>query len=320
MAVSHYDQNAEHVGPGTVYEEPSPGVRGFTKILVGTIALLVVAAFGWVIWIAYDEGVRVGAVKTVPVIKADADAVKRKPDDPGGLVVPHQDKLVFNRLAPGQSDEPVERLLPLPEAPLALPVSETSAPPPVKSVGSAADEPETEIATALTPSLIGPIPVEKLPPENAAPPPETALAPPPPPAPPVEPAEIVATTPPAAAAPLDLPTDLIEKAPAPPAVQAATTPPPAVEKSPPVAAGAAWRIQLVSLRSMKDAEAVWTRLQKANGDLLGGLELQVQTAKLSKGTFYRVQAGPLPNRAAAASLCGTLRSRKQDCLVVAPNR
>ena len=107
--------------------------------------------------------------------------------------------------------------------------------------------------------------------------------------------------------------------PAPPAVEAAT-PPPAVEKAPEIAAAPAWRIQLVSLSSQKDAEAEWARLQKANDDLLGGLELQVQTAKLSKGTFYRVQAGPLPNRAAAASLCGTLKSRKQDCLVVAPKR
>ncbi len=319
MAVSNYDQHGEHIGPGSVYEEPSPGIRGFTKILVGVIALLVVAALGWVIWIAYDEGVRVGAVKTVPVIKADVDAVKRKPDEPGGLVVPHQDKLVFNRLAPGQSNEPVERLLPLPETPVALPVADSSAPPPPKTVGAGANAPETEIATALTPSLVGPIPVEKLPPEDAAPPAATALAPPPPPSPPVDPAEIVATTPPAAVAPLDLPTDLTPKEPIVPAVQAAK-PPPAVEKAPEVAATPAWRIQLVSLRSQKDAEAEWARLQKANDDLLGGLELQVQTATLSKGTFYRVQAGPLPNRAAAASLCGTLKSRKQDCLVVAPQQ
>jgi len=318
MAVSNYDQHAEHIGPGTVYEEPSGGVSGIVKVLIGTIVLLVVATFGWVIWVAYDEGVRVGAVKTVPVIQADVDEIKRKPDDPGGLVVPHQDVLVFNRLAPGQSDQPVERLLPLPETPIALPVSETNAPPPVKSVGSAAVAPETQVATALTPSLVGPVPTKKLPSEDAAALPETAAAPPPPPAPPVDPAEIVAKTPPAAAAPLNLPTDLTKKAPAPPVVPAA--PPPVVEKSPQVAANAAWRIQLFSLRSLKDAETVWARLQKTNNDLLGGLELQVQTAKLSKGTFYRVQAGPLPNRAAAASLCGTLKSRKQDCLVVAPKR
>ncbi len=76
----------------------------------------------------------------------------------------------------------------------------------------------------------------------------------------------------------------------------------------------------MALSSRKDAEAVWSRLQKANKDLLGGLELQIQTARLKKGTFYRVQAVPLANRAAASSLCSTLKSRKQDCLVVAPKR
>jgi cell division septation protein DedD len=83
---------------------------------------------------------------------------------------------------------------------------------------------------------------------------------------------------------------------------------------------AAWGIQMVSLSNRKDVDAVWTRLQKANSDLLGGLKLRVQTAKLKKGVFYRVQAGPLADRAAAAALCGTLKSRKQDCLVVAPKR
>ena len=91
-----------------------------------------------------------------------------------------------------------------------------------------------------------------------------------------------------------------------------------VEKLPVAAAGPAWRIQLVSLSSQKDAEAVWARMQKANTDLLGKLKLQVQTVKLSKGTFYRVQAGPLADRTAAASLCGSLKTRKQDCLVVPP--
>ena len=289
--------------------------------------MLAVAAFGWVIWIAYDEGIRTGAVKTVPLIRAEASDLKRKPDNPGGLVVPHQDKLVFNRLAPGQADEPVERLLPLPEAPVALPVAEISEPPPIKAIGPGQGPADTEIAQALTPKLVDPGPVNKTPPPA---PPEAAVAapPPPPPAPPIDPAEIVAKTPPAAAVPLKLPADLKPKTTA--SAPAQVAPPPAVEKTAvektpvdkpsQIAAAAAWRIQLFSLSSQKDAETVWAKLQKTNRDLLGGLELQIQTAKLQKGTYYRVQAGPLPNRAAAASLCGTLKSRKQDCLVVAPKR
>jgi TPR repeat protein len=81
---------------------------------------------------------------------------------------------------------------------------------------------------------------------------------------------------------------------------------------------AAWRVQLVALRKEADAGAVWLELQQANQDLLDGLELHVQLAELSQGTFYRVQAGPLADRATAASLCDTLNRRRQDCVIVAP--
>lgn len=321
MATMDDDHEAEPIGPGTAYAEPSRGVRRRVRTLGGLVALVAVAAFGWVAWIAYDEGVRTSAAKTVPVIRADVSEIKHKPDEPGGLKVPHQDKLVFNRLAPGQADEPIERLLPLPEEPIALRVSD-SRQPPVKSVGPTTVTLETEIATALTPSLVEPAQVRKL----------TAPAPP---APPVDPAEIIANTPPAAGVPLTTQSDLAVKTPTPPpaaaenpqppAKVAAKTPDPApepvpVEKQPLIAPEAAWGIQLVALSNRKDADRVWARLQKANSDLLGGLTLRVQTARLKKGTFYRVQAGPLANRAAASSLCGTLKSRKQDCLVVAPQR
>ena len=289
MAASNYD-DIDRFGPGTAYQEPSSGVSGFVKILVATFAVLVAAAIGWVVWIAYDEGVRAGAVKTVPVIRADIGDIKRKPDEPGGLVVPHQDKLVFNRLAPGQANQPIERLLPLPEVPLAQPVKESRTPP-EKSVGPASAMPAPALAPPL-PKLVEAAPVK-------------------------EPPAAVALAPPAA---LPEPEQLAAKTPPPPAELDVETPAsaPTLDKSPEIAAGDAWRVQLVSLSNLKDAESVWGRMKKANTDLLGGLELQVQTVKLPKGTFYRVQAGPLANRAAADSLCGTLKSRKQDCLVVAP--
>lgn len=82
--------------------------------------------------------------------------------------------------------------------------------------------------------------------------------------------------------------------------------------------GVAWRVQLVSLSKQQDTQRAWTSLRQANRDLLDGLELHVQLAELSQGTFYRVQAGPLADRSTAASLCISLKTRSQDCLVVAP--
>src|SRR3546814_13659211 len=60
------------------------------------------------------------------MIKAEDAPIKHRPEEPGGMDVPHQDKLVFNRLPPGQVENQVERLLPPPEEPVAQP--EPSAP------------------------------------------------------------------------------------------------------------------------------------------------------------------------------------------------
>jgi hypothetical protein len=53
-----------------------------------------------------------------PVLQPDQGPFKVRPENPGGMVIPHQDKLVYGRLVPDQY-QPVERLLPPPEQPLA---------------------------------------------------------------------------------------------------------------------------------------------------------------------------------------------------------
>lgn len=79
-----------------------------------------------------------------------------------------------------------------------------------------------------------------------------------------------------------------------------------------------WRIQLSALRSQSKAESAWNKLQRATPDLLSKLTLRVQKVELSKGTFFRVQAGPLADRQSSVSLCNKLKKRNQDCLIVAP--
>ena len=60
--------------------------------------------------------------------------------------------------------------------------------------------------------------------------------------------------------------------------------------------------------------------EAAHGDVLGSLRMQPTKVDLGdKGTWYRVQAGPLDEKQ-AHSVCGTLKSRKTDCVVVAPAR
>lgn len=76
----------------------------------GLAAALVVG--GAVVW-----GVsRMGGVRSVPVIEADPRPFKVRPDDPGGLRVPNQDELIFDRNR-GPAQAGGAQLAPEPEAP-----------------------------------------------------------------------------------------------------------------------------------------------------------------------------------------------------------
>ncbi|MBT5414142.1 MAG: hypothetical protein HOK81_06035, partial [Rhodospirillaceae bacterium] len=92
------------------------------RIAAWTVALVALGAFGIVIWYAYNLGIRDGTESVAPLIRADARPTKIKPEKPGGMAVPHQDKEIYETLGSGGNTEPkVERLLPPPEQPKALP-------------------------------------------------------------------------------------------------------------------------------------------------------------------------------------------------------
>lgn len=74
-------------------------------------------------------------------------------------------------------------------------------------------------------------------------------------------------------------------------------------------------IHLASYRSRKAADRGWTQLRRAHKDALEGLEHEVSKVDLGpgKGIYYRLKAGPLGDKEAAASLCRKLKSRRQYC-------
>ena len=96
----------------------SDGLRWMSIIVV----LLVVFGFFSLAWYAYrtNTGPTVGEGE-VFVVEGDAAPYKERPEEPGGMVFPHQDKDVYNRLVAADeeaAEKPVERLLPPPENPL----------------------------------------------------------------------------------------------------------------------------------------------------------------------------------------------------------
>ncbi|HUE19204.1 MAG TPA: SPOR domain-containing protein [Stellaceae bacterium] len=116
----------------------------------------------------------------VPVIAPDAGPDKSVPDNPGGMAVPDQDKIILN----GDSATPkVEQLLPPPETPLPPPVvaaPATPVAPPIAAPSGAA--PVVLVPPAPTPPLAPPPPVVAAPTSVPVTPPPSAHAPAAPPA------------------------------------------------------------------------------------------------------------------------------------------
>ena len=113
-----------------------------------------------------------------------------------------------------------------------------------------------------------------------------------------------------------------------PTVTQASTATPSSESGPSIASlienmsgsTGGWRIQIASVKSEDIAKSTWARLQAAHGDVLANLRMQPTKVDLGdKGVWYRVQAGPLDEKQ-AHTVCGTLKTRKADCVVVAPAR
>ena len=86
--------------------------------IAAALALFVIFALG--AWYAlYEVGVNKPITARIPLIKADPGPLKVKPKHPGGLKIPNQDKLVFERITPEIRTAGVEKLAPEPEEPIA---------------------------------------------------------------------------------------------------------------------------------------------------------------------------------------------------------
>jgi hypothetical protein len=94
-----------------------------------------------------------------PLIRADPNPIKVKPDQPGGLVVPDRNMMIYNERPGGP---PVENLLPPPETPAVRPVAPQSAPAPQQHLAMAPQAVPLPAARPFTPEPIAP---------RAAPPP-----------------------------------------------------------------------------------------------------------------------------------------------------
>ena len=118
-----------------------------------------------------------------------------------------------------------------------------------------------------------------------------------------------------------------KRLPAAPAVASAAAPAPVAcahggaraRFSPPPRPRSGYRLQVGAVRSPEAVAPEWNRLKRAQADLLGQLGMQSVRADLGeRGVFYRIEAGPIADQAAAAHICTELKERKVGCILVRP--
>ena len=256
---------------------------------------LVFAAAAW--YALQRSDMRPSVVAEVPLIKALPGAMKEKPEDPGGLKIPNQDKLVFERITPKAQDPIAAKLAPAPEEPI-VEVAAPAAPALMNGLNSV--NPQAGMAKTAQPTT------KRMLVKAVAPKVESLL-----PTLPTSPATAKTAPKPAANFPAITPEVASLK---PPEVKAPVTQ---------IVAGNAtksgYRIQMGAYRKADLAHLAWNRLRKAHSDLLAGLTGHTERVELGKrDTLYRVQAGFYQNMADARSACGKLKAKKQDCIIVPP--
>lgn len=254
------------------------------KLFFGLV--IVTAVAGGAAWYLFGDKLTPEARQDeVPFIRADMAPIKVRPKNPGGMDIPDQDKLVYDRFGGKEEMPRVERLLPPPEKLQEPPKLEE------KAEGVMTTDPKVmETAEGATPDGVQKVE-------------ETAKTP--------EPPKVE-----------EKPKDLGESVKEALKEEQAKAEVPKVEapKAPPAlpkVGDGSYAIQLAAVRSEDKARSEWSRLQKANKDLLGDLTLKVVKADLgAKGIFYRIRAVPLATEAEARALCKKLAERKVGCLMV----
>jgi hypothetical protein len=277
------------------------------RLMVGgaVVALLVL---GGVFWGAYPESD--DAAQPVPVVRADIQPYKTTPEEPGGMDIAHRDSTVFSTYRDGQDAEKVENLLteegaeqPVPRSQLFAGLNTGAEDMPPQPAPAAADAGAADPAAMTEDKTAA---AEQKPTDI-----QTAMDR----SPAAEPAQ---TAPeaiePAAGAISDAPeADLSEAAKAAsqlePAAGAATAAPKAVKPG-------THYVQVASVRDSGKIPAEWKKLTAAHGGLKEYKYRTIAADLGAKGSFTRLQAGPM-SKAEADTLCAAIKAKTPGgCMVV----
>lgn len=248
------------------------------RLLTLLIATAAIGGFAVVVLYSYEKGQTASNNAAVPIIAAQKGPTKMRPKEPGGMLVPNQDKQVYGRLNVAERRDKIERLLPPPETIVSKPpalLPDRKRPKPVAKVEKSTEQIVKRLS-AITPAAGN---------STARP--------------------TVRNSAKAAAKPVNKTTKVARLS--------------APMKKTARPSGAIFRIQLASVRSQKAAEKAWGGYKFNHSALFAKLEPKIVRVNLKgKGTYFRLQVGPLANESAARSLCAQAKKKKIGCIIVRP--
>jgi len=277
--------------------EEDDDVEGSRLPLLIVLALLVLAMFAGVVWLAYTQGVARGRGET-PVLTAANGPERVAPPQSSGSTVPYQGFKIYEQPAP-----PDDNADAAPASPPAQASPPAAAVPPPAALKPAPAEPSPKqiAAQPQKPAVAKPAPAEK--PSASAPPKSVAAL--------IQQANSEPSKP-AAKVPA--------KPAAPPAPAAATGAPRPLggqmaAAAPAAMTSGAYVLQIGSYKSQADAEAAWKSYKARHAGLLSGYSDNIQQADLGeKGTWYRLRIGGFSDKEVATALCDRLKADGGACI------
>jgi hypothetical protein len=305
--------------------EPSDDVRVFDGAeddyddegsrlpLLIVIALLVLAAFAGVVWLAYTQGVQRGRQDVPRVIAAESGPAKTAPGQPGGAANPYRGLKIYNNKAPADAqaaNAPLPSIITQPGEPLFSAFGPKHPAPSQAAPAPSAPPPAPKVVAQTPPPAPAPV-IKAAPPPPAPTPAPTAIQPP---------IRVAAQQPPVqkVAPPPPKPAPVVAKpAPAPIVVKPVSVPVATKVVAPPAPAVASgeYVAQIGAFKSQAEAETGWNAFKRNHAATLGGMSPNIVSVDLGeKGTWYRLRTGAFGDKAAASDFCAKLKSEGGSCL------
>ena len=316
MSTNEYDEpledsgDEEQFGPGPddpmTYDAADDSLGRGRLLLI--LSFVIVFAAAGATYVVYQQGVRAGGRNAPPVIVAQEGPEKVAPEEPGGVEVPHQDKLVYDSVS-GDDRETVEKLLPEPEEPVDLSDLRSSVSEDPSEGAVVADLGDEAQGVDTAGADVGGADISSVTDPDTNQPTESV-------ADELERLAQAAEEELGLASPEDVgtPADAI-KTPTEEPVAETPVETPSVGMSGPALSGT-HVVQIASLEGADIATAQWDRFKGKYSSILDGKQPDIEIADLgSKGTWYRLRVGPFGSAEEARDWCNSLKSLGGVCLI-----